>query len=153
MTRYAERTSVSPDRSEAEIRALAKRYNVVGFVTGWRDTTHRVEFELSGRRLRFTLTIPPQDTRTTKVAYDQDVRRRWRLLVLKIKATFEAVLEDGESVEEAALGHIVLPNNQTIAEWSTPQIDEAYRTKRMPPLLPGAETMPVITLPAAKEPS
>ncbi len=151
MTRYAERTSVSPDRSEAEIRALAKRYNVAGFVTGWMGQTHRVEFELSGRRLRFTLTIPPQDTRTTKVAYDQDVRRRWRLLVLKIKATFEAVLEDGESVEEAALGHIVLPNNQTLAEWSGPQIDEAYRTKRMPPLLPGAETMPVIALPGPKD--
>ncbi|MDQ2830875.1 MAG: hypothetical protein M3Y74_17745 [Chloroflexota bacterium] len=47
--------------------------------------------------------------------------------------------------------YLVLPNNATVEEWAIPQIEEAYRTKRMPPLLPGAETIPVIALPAATD--
>ncbi len=69
--RYAEDTKVSQQGSEAEIRRLAERYGVAGFVT--------------------------------------------------------------------------------MLDWAAPQIDEAYRTKRLPPLLPGAETTPVIALPPARE--
>jgi hypothetical protein len=165
MARYASETTVPAERSEAEIRALAKRYGVTGFVSGWHGARHVVDFELRGYHVRFKLDLPryedtsvydstgkrrlPEAQRTA--AYEQDVRRRWRFLVLQVKAAFEAVMEYGEPVERAFLPYLVLPNNATVEEWAIPQIEEAYRTKRMPPLLPGAETTPVIALPAATD--
>jgi len=162
--RYAEDTRVDQVGSEAEIRKLAARYGVEGYTSGWHGDKHRIEFLLRGRHLRFVVDSPPVDNprfartetgiartptqRTT--ARDQDVRRHWRLLVLYIKAGFEMIVEADEPVERIFLANVVLPNNETLEQWATPQIDEAYRTKRMPPLLPGAETMPVIALPGPK---
>ena len=36
------------------------------------------------------------------------------------------------------LAHIVLPNDEgTVDDWLMPQIDKAYESGKMPPLLPG----------------
>jgi hypothetical protein len=42
------------------------------------------------------------------------------------------------TVEEEFLAHIVLPNGKgTVGDWLMPQIDKAYESGKMPPLLPG----------------
>ena len=42
------------------------------------------------------------------------------------------------TIETEFLANIVLPDNTTAGEWMLPQIDRAYRTGEMPPLLPAA---------------
>ena len=42
------------------------------------------------------------------------------------------------TIETEFLANIVLPDDTTAGEWMLPQIDRAYRTGEMPPLLPAA---------------
>ena len=42
------------------------------------------------------------------------------------------------TVEAEFLANVVLPDNRTAGEWMRPQIDQAYRTGEMPPMLPAA---------------
>ena len=53
-----------------------------------------------------------------------------------IKAKLEAVTAGISTIETEFLANIVLPDNTTAGEWMLPQIDQAYRTREMPPLLP-----------------
>ena len=63
---------------------------------------------------------------------------RWRALLLVIKAKLEAVTAGISTIETEFLANIVLPDNTTAGEWMLPQIDRAYRSGEMPPLLPAA---------------
>ena len=149
--KYAEQTTVSSERSRAEIESTLGRYGASSFAYMWQGTTALIMFEYSGKRIRFMLELPSRDDKAIKYtpergslrsreaqekAYEQAVRQKWRALALVIKAKLEAV-ESGLSVfEEEFLANIVLPNGQTTAEYILPQIDEAYRLGEMPPLLP-----------------
>ena len=56
-----------------------------------------------------------------------------------IKAKLEAVTAGISTVEAEFLANVVLPDNRTAGEWMLPQIDRAYRTGEMPPMLPAAD--------------
>ena len=58
--------------------------------------------------------------------------------MLVIKAELEAVTAGISTIETEFLANIVLSDNTTAGEWMLPQIDRAYRTGEMPPLLPAA---------------
>jgi hypothetical protein len=66
-------------------------------------------------------------------------RRRWRCLLLNVKAKFEAVENQIVTFEEEFLAHIVVPGTgETVGAWAAPRIAEAYeRGAHMPPLLGG----------------
>ena len=59
-------------------------------------------------------------------------------LLLVIKVKLEAATAGISTIETEFLANIVLPDNTTAGEWMIPQIDHAYRTGEMPPLLPAA---------------
>lgn len=144
---YASSTSVPVERSRAEIERLLKKFGATRLVSGWDDTIARVAFEIFDRRVRFSIDIPkvedfqlspkgrkrsPQDQ---KLAHEQELRRRWRSLVLVLKAKLEAVESKISTFEEEFLAFIILPSEETVGEWLLPLIDRAYDTKKMPPLL------------------
>ncbi len=151
MSRYAQNTTVSSDRSRAEIEKTLSRYGAHGFMYGWSGERAIIAFEMGERRVKFMLTMPDKEsaeftqTPTGRArrsqdnidsAYEQAVRQRWRALALIIKAKLEAV-ESGITVfDEEFMAHIVLPNSQTVGEYMIPQIDRAYLENKMPPLLP-----------------
>lgn len=153
MSRYAEKTTVPVERSEAEIRALIVRYGAERYMSGEdkRAGLSVVQFEMHDRRVMFRLLMPPADdeqfwfteagrARTTaqaKAAYEQERRRLWRSLVLTIKSKLESVESGIESFEEAFLPQIVLPSGQTYGAWSLPQIAQVYASGEMPALMPG----------------
>lgn len=152
MTRYAETTSVSSERSRAEIEKTLQRYGANGFMYGTMDAKAVIGFELKRRRIRFDLPMPnPQDKRFTHTeargterhpddavrAWEQACRQSWRALALAIKAKLEAVESGITSFEEEFLAHIVLPGGQTVGKWIVPQIEQSYQNKKLPPLLPG----------------
>lgn len=151
MPRYAENTSVSVEKSKAEIERILQRYGADQFISGWDQETAYIGFRMAARMVKFTLPLPPKDSdeflktpgRRTKrsphkaiAAWEQACRQKWRALALVIKAKLEAVEAGITEFEDEFLAHILLPNGQTAGEFLKPQIDIAYETKAMPKLLP-----------------
>lgn len=150
MSRYAENTSVPSDKSRAEIDRTLSRYGATGFMYGWSDKNAVIAFEMKGRRVKFILPLPDKNSKEftetprrgylrtpeqIETVYEQAVRQRWRALALVIKAKLEAVEAGITEFEEEFLAHIVLPNGSTIGQFMIPQIENVYRTGKMPPLL------------------
>lgn len=147
MARYAADTSVSVERSRAEIEAILRRYKAdqFGYVSTPRGAT--VMFTLASRHIKFILPLPDPEARefthtpaegrprareNAERAWEQACRQRWRALALVIKAKLEAVAAGITTVEDEFLAHTVLPDGRTMGEWAKPQIEEAYRIGAMP---------------------
>lgn len=146
---YADRTSVSAEKSRAEIEKLVRRYGATGFAYAWSDNAAQVAFAIIDRRVRFTLTMPnPTDrefthsptgrTRTAVAAeqvWEQACRSSWRALALVVKAKLEAVESGISTVEQEFLAWIVLPDGSTVGERAIPAIETAYETGKVPAML------------------
>lgn len=151
MTRYGADTTVSAQKSRAEIEATLRRYGATSFAYAEEGHRAAVMFTAHDRRVRFILSLPSLATdevqftptrlkrspQQAQRVLEQLTRQRWRALVLAIKAKLEVVESGIETFDEAFAVHMVLPDNTTVGEWLVPQIDEAYRTREMPALLPG----------------
>ncbi len=149
MTRYAEGTSVSPERSQAEISENLRRYGASSYVSGYEDNRAMIAFKANNRTIRFILDLPlPGDeeflwtpTRqkrkpdAARAAYEAEIRRRWRALALAIKAKLEAVATGIASFEDEFLAYTVLPDNTTVGDRVRAEITEAWRTGQAPPRL------------------
>ena len=151
MSRYAEKTSVSVEKSKAEIDKILQRYGASQFISGWDQEMAYIGFYMADRMVKFVLPLPPKDSdefirtpgRRTKrthekalAAWEQACRQRWRALSLVIKAKLEAVETGITSFEDEFLAHIMLPDGRTAGEFLKPQLDVAYQQKKMPKLLP-----------------
>lgn len=149
--RYAADTSVSSENSRAEIERTLRRYDADQFIYGWDRDSAIIGFRADGRQVRFKLALPNRNNREfthtpargtvrhpddQAKAWEQAVRQRWRALALVIKAKLEAV-EAGITVfEDEFMAHILLPDGSTVGEFMGPQIERAYATGQMPPMLP-----------------
>lgn len=136
---YAEETTVPVSRSQEEIRKLLQKYGATGFAFGEQLDRAVVMFELKYRRIRFILPYPPKPAanmsqKATDI-YNQALRSRWRALLLSIKAKFTAVEAGIVSFEDEFLAQIQLPDGRTVGETMKPQINRAYLSGKMPPLL------------------
>ena len=130
MTLYAEKTVVPVAKSRAEIEQLLERHKAkqYGTAVDYDALKARVQFRLHDRIVRFVIALPdPQKIRSAD-RFAQAERQRWRALLLVIKAKLEAVENSIESFEQAFLSQIVLPNDETVADFILPQIAESYRT-------------------------
>lgn len=153
MSRYAAETTVSQERSRAEIEEIVLRYGADQFMSGWEGNRALIGFRADGRFVRFVLTLPDRNERQfthvkmrgfTKTRsegqaikhWEQAVRQRWRAMLLSIKAKLESVASKIETFEEAFMPHIVLPGGRTMSETILPQLEEVYRTGELPRLLP-----------------
>jgi hypothetical protein len=151
MPQYAKETTVSKDRSLAEIEQILTRYGASGFAYGWSGNDAMVGFTVSNRMIRLIVPLPDRNSKQfthtpghnmqrTKAqaqqAYEQAVRQRWRALTLYVKATLEAVEAGIVTFDDAFLAYTALPNGGTVGQWMQPQIDDVYRTGTMPRLLP-----------------
>lgn len=154
MPRYASETSVPIERSRAEIEETLRRYGASEFHSGWKPDAAMIGFRIGDLFIRFVLPFPSRvDKRFThkKIrgheakmseqqqhkAYEQDLRSRWRALLLVIKAKLEAVECGISSIEQEFLSFIVLPNQQTMGEWIAETAMPAIRSGKMPLALTG----------------
>lgn len=148
---YAEKTAVSVAKTKADIEELIQKAGAGQFVSGYKEDVAVIGFSLENRQIRFLLPLPDkqdqkfwytpeqQRKRTDKQAYEaweQACRSRWRALYLIIKAKLEAVDSGISTIEREFLYDIVLPDGKTVGEYMAPQIDAAYTTGEMPPMLP-----------------
>lgn len=148
MSRYASNTQVPQDRSEAEIKRLVLRYGADEYIAGQAAGQAIVVFHINNRRVRFELPFPKADEaqRTPSgrmrrgdaavMAYEQEIRRRWRSLALVIKAKLEAVATGVTTFEQEFLAHIVMPDGKTVGQHVAPSIEAAYAGGKVRALLP-----------------
>lgn len=149
MNKYASNTEVPADRSRAEIEKTLQRYGADSFMYGWQGTRAVVQFECNNRRIKFVVEMPDKNDknfthhsrgrRTEEAAlkaWEQATRQKWRSLALLIKAKLVAVDDGIKTFEQEFMDSIVLPNGQTVAEYSIPQIAQIYESGKMLPLLP-----------------
>jgi hypothetical protein len=152
MSRYAQDTSVSVEKSRAEIEGTVNRYGATGFISGWQGNKAMVAFEMRDRRIRFTLPLPDKnDKRFTHTPgkgqrrddasahreWEQGCRQAWRALALAIKAKLEAVEARISTFEEEFMANLVMANGLTLGEAFIPQLAQIISTSQMPPMLPG----------------
>jgi hypothetical protein len=149
---YAASTNVAVEKTEAEIKAVIRRYGATSFASFESTEAAMIAFEMHGRRIIFKLPLPRKDaeefllTPSTRkprspdahlAAWEQACRSRWRALFLCIKAKLESVEAGIETFEDAFLAHIQMPDGRLVSEHVRPRIAHAYETGSMQPLLPG----------------
>lgn len=137
MPRYASETSVSSEKSRAEIETTLRRYGCQEFgYTTSRDSAS-VGFRMKGLSIRFDLPMPDPNAKEFLVtpggrrrrspeqqtqAWEQAGRQRWRALALAIKAKLEAVECRITTLEEEFLAHVVTETGQTIGQRMHPHL-------------------------------
>ena len=156
--RYPSKTTVSSDRSKAEIEGILRRYGADQFMQGWEAGLGVVGFRINGFQGRMMLLpLPnPEDFRhyERKSGYSTRQVERTPEAVQKacrasgaagmagpavvIKAKLEAVETGITSVEQEFLPNMVLPGNSTVGENMLPRLREIITSGHLPPMLPAA---------------
>jgi hypothetical protein len=148
MRRYAERTSVPVDRTRSEVERLLRANGATQFVFGHADGHALLAFEIGmdrdgekqKRRLRFLVPMPVQSRSLTEHKVRAEERRRWRALLLVLKAKLEAVSSSIVTFDQEFLAHIVIDGNTTVGDRMVPSIPQALKTGgSLPPLLGAGE--------------
>jgi len=155
MSKYAEGTSVDTGRSRIELEKLLRRFGADQFAYAWDESGGRemLGFRIANRQVRIDLPMPDIDdpefrltptgqVRSTSAArdrYDQEVRRRWRSLVLIVKAKLTAVADGISTIEREFLADLVIADGRTLSQWLEPQLEDAYNRGEIPALLPGLD--------------
>lgn len=148
MPQYAKNTNVSSELSRLEIEKILIKYGAENFAYATSKGQALIAFTMFDRQVKFLLPLPKlEDFRFTPTGrertenskyteWEQACRQRWRALKLVIQAKLEAV-DCGISVfEDEFMANIVLPGGQTVGEFMTPQIQQAYEKGRVPNMLP-----------------
>lgn len=147
---YAKNTTVSCEKSRAEIESTLARYGASAFAYATNAGRAMIQFQANDRRIMFVLNLPDRNDRSfthgrrgqrwvDSYAYElweKACRQRWRCLALAIKAKLESVESGISTFEEEFMAHIMLPNGSTVGQFMKPQIETAYQRNEMPALLP-----------------
>lgn len=151
MSRFASRTGVSIDRSEAEIKKTLQRYGADDIVTGQSARQGKAFVQFWFRKLHVQVDIPLptideerfQLTDTGKersenqiqAEYEKACRQQWRVLLLLIKANLEAVENKIMEPQQAFLPWLMLPNGQTVIKAVEPGLKRWIESGEQPKLL------------------
>jgi len=152
MSRYATGTSVSVDRSKAEIERTLARYGADDIVSGQSRQSRQAFVQFAYRRLhvevRITLPDPDdkafrksptgkrsRDERQAFAAWEKACRQQWRVLLLLLKAQLEAVENGVYEPWEAFLPWLMLPTGKTVRGAIAPRLDELLDGTVPPKLL------------------
>jgi hypothetical protein len=150
--RYASKTTVSSEKSRAEIETLLRKYgcNEFGFMTDHRRA--KIIFGFRGHRIQFIIELPDPDAKkyhkdgrgvvrkphSRFKVWDQDCRQSWRSFKLLIHAKLEGIESKITTFEEEFLPHIVLIDGETIGQKILPNVIDGsiYKSGKLPLLLP-----------------
>jgi len=155
MRYYASETTVAWEKSRDEIELVLKRYRCTHF--GYMTTPAGVMIAFMRDKVPYRIEVPLPDPKSKDIRYkpngqerselqqrkelDQEQRRRWRVLLLLIKAKLEWVSLGMSTVEKEFLADISLPNGTTLGQWAAQQVHKAIEDGVMP--------QQILALPAA----
>lgn len=134
LAKYAEGTTVPVEKSRLEVETLLRKHGAIGIATSWDKGRYVLLFDLRKRRVRFDVPAPDPKTFRDTRRWEAEERRRWRALLLIVKAKLELVASGDADFESEFLAQLVV-GGQTIAERLLPQLDAAYQAGTLPPLL------------------
>ena len=153
---YAEGTSVSVEKSKAEVERLLIRFGAEKYGSGWDENKAFIVFTFNGRMIRFDVVLPPKKDfeRTPNYKYDrtpeqvekcweQACRETWRETVLLIKAKLVAVSKKSATFENEFLAYTCLPpecGGGTVGKWANQNLQKFIDAGKMPKLLMAGET-------------
>lgn len=136
MRRYAERTSVPVSQTRSQIEDMLTAHGAGGFMYGSQPGQALLVFEMKQRRLKFLVPMPEiNKTRSNEQVVAKEQRRRWRALLLVLKAKLEAVNSEIVEFDSEFLAHIVVSGQTTVGDHMVPQMKTALATGKLPPLL------------------
>jgi hypothetical protein len=123
VTRYAARTSVPVERSRSEIERVLAGYGCSQFQSGWESNAGaHVAFRVHDTAVMIHLPMADPAKIRSEARRRAEERRRWRCLLLIIKAKLEAVQSGISSFEREFLADVVLPNGVTMGQWAVPHL-------------------------------
>jgi hypothetical protein len=152
MAKFASQTTVTVEKSRAEVERELVRFGASGFTSGWQEDRALIEFIYKSKKIRFVLELPARkdfmkqpsksrgiwNDKRIDEAREQAKRQRWRSLALIVKAKLVAVTDDVHTFETEFMPHIVMPDDRTVAEHVRPHIEQALLTQVSPQRLLGA---------------
>ena len=144
--RYAQNTEVAWETTRLEIERTLGRYRCTkfGYMTAersaliafvYRKTPYRLELPMPDPKSKEIVYKPNGTQRTDQQRlkeYQQEVRRRWRVLLLLVKAKLEAVEIGNTTMEREFLADLVLPGGRTVGAWASEQLGPAIEAGQMP---------------------
>lgn len=160
--RYAENTTVSPEKSQVELIALLRKNGATECgLMQCEEGSIRIVFAIAGRRVRICVEFETPDLLQQKVASQrwseqprgwygwshdrqrkwaedqsrQQEMQRWRGLILIVKSKFEMIAMGQTTLEREFLADVLLPDGSTVYESVRWHIDQAYVTGEQPELL------------------
>lgn len=144
---YANSTTVSPEKSQAEIQNTLRKYGADRFGTMEEKNKAHVMFSYSGLSIQISITLPERsEFETTETgrerskssiesSYNQAIRQRWRALLLAIKAKLEAIECGISTIEEEFMAFIIMPDGMPLSSHILPKLQTMVKTGKMPKLL------------------
>lgn len=157
LDKFASETVVPIEKSQAEVRTILNAHGCTKYASiddGPRSLVRAV-LEKDGHALgvQFVVTLPDRNDKAlthykanqskwaslirrspeaAEAAYLKECRRRWRCLVLLLKAKFAAVDSGIVQFQDEFLAHLMLPDGGTVGEWAAKEIGPAIAEGRMP---------------------
>ncbi len=153
LEKFAAETTVSVEKSQAEIRAILNAHGCTKYAAiddeGRSFVTAVLVKDGRGVTVRFCVTMPDRKSKavthymkrgwsyarsesSADTFYAQECRRRWRCLVLLLKAKFAAVDSGIAQFQDEFLANMVLPGGGTVGDWAAKEIGPAIAEGRMP---------------------
>lgn len=150
--KYASGTTVSVDKTVAEIQRLVKAHGATRWnYQEWDDTTPRaamIRFVLGGMPLRMSVAEPERSEHETSpagryrteaqidAAVEAEHRRCWRELFLLIKAKLVAIQSGVVTMQDEWLSYVLLETEETVGEYVGPRLVELQHRGAMELLPP-----------------
>jgi hypothetical protein len=136
---YAEKTSVPIEQSRLEIEKVLIKYGATAFFYGSSPKGKGIGFEYKRRTIKIGIPIPDRkkysNTQTGEFHWRQEERRRWRVLLIALKAKLELIDAELTTFEDEFLAQTCLPDKSTVGDWAKAQINTIIETGKMPNLL------------------
>lgn len=151
---YAKGASVNVARSLDEIGSLLRRHECFEFGQFSTRENSTIMFRQDEISYKITITIPDPDdkaftltpsgrfARTKEAAdreYQGEVRRRFRSLVLVVKAKLIAVDEGIVEFQDEFLAYAIMADGQTVGQFVRPALKETARGQPFVLALPGCD--------------
>jgi hypothetical protein len=147
MSQYASNTTVSPEKTQNDIRDTLRRYGADKFGIMEEANKAHVMFEYDSLMIQLTINLPDKKdfsetgtgrqrkTSTINEAYKQAIRQRWRALLLAIKAKLEAIECGISTIEKEFMAFVIMPNGISLGDHLIPELKKIAGTGKMPRLL------------------
>lgn len=136
---YAEGTSVPVERSQTEINKVLMKFGADQFISASSSSPPAVlmGFRAKGKLIRFHLPMPlPEEYKGTPLQVEKlwnaEIRRRWRALLLVLKAKLEAVGSGITTFEQEFFGHILMPGGMTVYEMAHEDVEKSLKQGKPP---------------------